>query len=88
MIYVDVSGHMITDGEEEELHLFAEQLGLKRSWYQNLRHPHYDLITRRPYKPNTRLITKAISLGAIMVSSKEIVRISKKKALQNPKDGL
>ena len=29
--------HLFTDGSEEELHVFAEKLGLKRAWFQ--RHP-------------------------------------------------
>jgi len=48
----------------EELHSFAERLGMKRAWFQN--HPvvqHYDLVpTRRMY---------AVCLGAIELSTKE-----------------
>lgn len=49
--------HMTTDGDLEELHQFAERLGLKRQHFQN--HyllPHYDLTPRK------RLL--ALTLGA------------------------
>jgi len=37
--------HMWTDGPIEELHEFADKLGLKRSWFQNKkRFPHYDVV--------------------------------------------
>lgn len=41
------SCHMFTDGEIEELHLFAEKIGMKRAWFQNNRIPHYDLTPQR-----------------------------------------
>jgi hypothetical protein len=74
-IYVDTtrqypSGlwcHMATDGSIEELHRFAERMGLSRSRLQHHRLvPHYDL---RPL-----LRERAIALGAIEVSSKELLR--------------
>ncbi len=74
-IYVDAirqypSGlwcHMATDGPIEELHRFAERMGLSRSRLQHHRLvPHYDL------RPLGR--ERAIALGAIEVSSKELLR--------------
>ena len=74
-IYVDTirhypSGlwcHMATDGSIEELQRFAEKIGLCRSWLQHHRLvPHYDL---RPLGREW-----AIALGAIEVSSKELLR--------------
>ncbi len=50
------SCHLTTDGDLEELHTFAERLGLRRKWFQDGRHPHYDLTYTK------RLI--AIRLGA------------------------
>lgn len=41
------SCHLFTDGEIEELHLFAEKIGMKRAWFQNHRIPHYDLTPQR-----------------------------------------
>ena len=50
--------HMWTDGSDlEELHAFAEKIGLKREYFQNKpRFPHYDVI------PRTR--RKALKNGA------------------------
>ena len=42
------SCHMWTDGEIEELHQFAERIGMRRAWFQ--KHPtlpHYDLTPSR-----------------------------------------
>lgn len=54
----------------EELHPFAETIGLKREWFQEFSgvnyHPHYDLTTMR-------MIQKAIRAGAEQVSPKVIV---------------
>jgi hypothetical protein len=41
----------------KELHTFAKQLGLKRSWFQGPERPHYDL-----NEPKRKL---AVRLGAI-----------------------
>ncbi len=74
-IYVDTirhypSGpwcHMATDGPLEELQGFAERMGLSRSRLQHHRLvPHYDL------RPSGR--ERAIALGASEVSSKELLR--------------
>jgi hypothetical protein len=56
------------------LHIMADFIGLKRCWFDaNPKHPHYDYPkTKRQY-----YLTKAINLGAIMVTSKELVRIYK-----------
>ena len=56
MIYTD-GVHLITDGDLEELHSFARLLGLKREWFQDKRHPHYDL-----FGP---LAQRALKLGAL-----------------------
>ena len=56
---------MFTDSPNiEELHVFAEQIGMKRSWFQTHRiAPHYDLTgTRRAV---------AVGLGAIEVGRRE-----------------
>ena len=73
MICIDKTGHLTAD-TLNELHLFAESIGIKRGWFHNPRgknHPHYDLVTE-----NKR--NKALSNGAKLVSSKDIVKISKK----------
>lgn len=58
---------MVSDLSEDELHEFATRLGLKRSWFQGRpKHTaHYDIT------PSKR--TLAISLGAVEVSSRELV---------------
>jgi hypothetical protein len=49
--------HMWTDGTAEELHVFAEDIGLLRRWFQDKANfPHYDIT------PSKR--TLALSKGA------------------------
>lgn len=57
----------LTADTKEELHAFAERLGLKRSWFQD--HPrlwHYDVVDRNR--------KRAIALGAQSVSVYDLVR--------------
>lgn len=49
----------------EELHEFAFKVGLKREWFQDHRHPHYDITTKR-------MLGKVIKEGAILVPTREI----------------
>lgn len=58
------SCHMFTDSLNlEDLHRFAEQIGLRRDWFQPHRvAPHYDLT------PSRR--ANAVALGAIEVDRK------------------
>lgn len=73
MIYIDKAGHLISDKSEDELHIFAKKLGLKKEWFQNNpKHPHYDVTTNR-------MRNKAIDIGAILINSKEIVKIFKRR---------
>lgn len=75
MIYIDKKGkngwsHLISN-DIEELHEFAEKIGLKRIWFQNKpKKPHYDVkgVVRK----------KAIENGAIEVSTKELIIILNK----------
>lgn len=58
--------HLVSDTSEDELHAFAKRLGLRRSWFQGgTKNAHYDVT------PTVR--TKAIKLGAIAVTSRELV---------------
>jgi hypothetical protein len=60
--------HMITDGDLEELHQFAMQLGIHPRRFQNHpRHPHYDL------RPDSRAL--AVALGAVEIGTREMGRI-------------
>lgn len=59
--------HMITDGNLEELHKFAQSIGLKREWFQRNAVPHYDLT------PSKRAL--AVRKGAVEKGSKELTPI-------------
>lgn len=59
------SCHLVSDESLDELHAFAEQLGLKRQWFQDKRIPHYDLT------PSKRRL--AIQNGATEVTDKEFM---------------
>lgn len=60
------SCHMFADGNLEELHAFANKIGLKREWLHDSRHPHYDLT------PSKRKL--AVEFGAIEITTKEWLR--------------
>jgi len=69
VIYVDdykgrfgrmIMCHMMSDTSLEELHTFADHLGLKREWFQQGSAPHYDL------SQGKRAL--AVKLGAVEVS--------------------
>ncbi len=59
-------GHLVSDASIEELHEFAVGLGLRREWFQVKSVPHYDL--------TGKVYNLALERGAILVSSREIVR--------------
>lgn len=52
------SCHLFADSLEE-LHAFAESIGMKREWFQNTKLPHYDLTEARR--------KKAVAKGAVEV---------------------
>lgn len=59
----DGSCHLTTDGSIDELHAFAQRIGLKREWFQD--HglvPHYDL--------TPRMRERALQTGARFVPAK------------------
>lgn len=59
--------HLATDGALDELHAFADAMGIPRvAFHAHPRHPHYDLT------PDRR--AQAVAMGAREVSSKELVR--------------
>lgn len=62
----DLWCHMVTDGHIDELHQFAEKIGLRRERFQNKPgHPHYDL------RPEKRAL--AVQLGAKEATSFELL---------------
>ena len=58
--------HLLADSVEE-LHSFAQRIGVKRRWFQNHRHPHYDLsVTKRRLAVNhgaTQSTTRELLMG-------------------------
>ena len=74
MVYVDnaripfrrmVMSHMIAD-TPDELHAMASSIGLWRRWFQDTRHPHYDVsLSRRQ---------EAIKRGAVPLSYRDFGR--------------
>ena len=78
-VYVDDAG-VLKDGRKwyhlaadtvEELHAFAERIGLKPEWFQEKNYPHYD-VTK--YKRN-----QALREGARYVSTRVLLRVLQKK---------
>ena len=59
--------HLIAD-TEEELHQMADQIGLRRSWFQkkNDQIPHYDLVRSKR--------VKVVRAGAVEISIKQFVK--------------
>ena len=65
--FLNGSCHLTVDGPLDELHVFAERIGLRREWFQNTRGcPHYDLT------PSRR--EAALAAGAVFVSGREQAR--------------
>jgi hypothetical protein len=54
--------HLVSDGSFEELHAFAEQLGIPRRFFQG---DHYDL--------PEHLRARAVELGAVPVATRELI---------------
>jgi hypothetical protein len=54
--------HLVSDESLEELHAFADRLGLRRAWFQG---DHYDV--------PAEVRDEALALGAEAVSSRELV---------------
>ncbi|MEU7058959.1 DUF4031 domain-containing protein [Streptomyces sp. NPDC046197] len=66
--------HLVSDDSYEELHLFAEELGVPRRAFER---DHYDL-------PSDRY-ADAVAAGAVQVSSREVVRLLHASGLRRPK---
>lgn len=80
MIYFDRFGHLISSKSLEELHVFAQKIGLKREWFQNKgKLSHYDLCRRDPetrqFVPSIYMMDKARKAGAKEISPKALCRI-------------
>ena len=58
------SCHLTTDGTLDELHAFAERIGLRRAWFQeHTSAPHYDLTPSKQ--------ARALLAGAVFVPARE-----------------
>ena len=66
--------HLVSDVSYEELHAFAERLGVPRRGFER---DHYDI--------PSELVPVAIELGAVQVQSREIVRRLIAAGLRRPK---
>ncbi len=59
--------HLWTNGDIEELHIFAEAIGLKREWFQPHHiFDHYDIV------PSRR--DRALRAGAVFITTREFLR--------------
>lgn len=62
--------HLVADSLEE-LHRFADQIGLRREWFQaSASYPHYDLTMWRRQR--------ALVFGALVGERRQIIRCAKK----------
>lgn len=67
-VYLDTMGHLRAD-TPDELHAFAQQIGLRREWYQDRpRLWHYDITTASKQR-------RAIRAGAVLVDPRFIVTV-------------
>ncbi|GHH03570.1 DUF4031 domain-containing protein [Streptomyces rubradiris] len=66
--------HLVSDASYDELHAFADRLGLPRRAFDN---DHYDLPEHR--------YADAVAAGAVQVSSREVVRLLRESGLRRPK---
>lgn len=63
--------HMYSDSGLDDLHQFAQAIGLRRSWFQDKPHfPHYDL------SPKLRAV--AVRNGAVSITTTEMVNLKRK----------
>ncbi len=58
------SCHMAAD-TLDELHAFARRIGLRRTWFQDGKYPHYDLTARRR--------EAAIAAGAVELDARSFI---------------
>ena len=66
--------HLVSDASHAELHAFASDLGLRRSWFQG---DHYDV--------PADVREHAVRLGAEVVSSRELVLRLRAAGLRKPR---
>lgn len=59
--------HLASTASEQELHRFAQAIGLKREWFQPGDLPHYDMLS-------DSVCRRAAARGLTVVDTKELVR--------------
>lgn len=57
--------HLVSDQNEQELHDFAQKIGLKKSYFQPRSYPHYDV--------TTTVRERALQQGATACSYMEVL---------------
>ena len=70
MAEILTDGVHLVCGELNALHAFARRMGFRRGWFQDGRHPHYDLTTHRAFN-------RAITAGARLASRHEILEATR-----------
>lgn len=89
MIYTDTT-HLISSESIEELHEFAEQIGLNRCYFEGVRkgHPHYDLKNKNGdilfNKKGESYIESAIRWGAIVVKTRVLIETNEIRKRMGP----
>ncbi len=69
----------LTADNEQELHTFAAKLGLRRAWFQDKSHPHYDLTANKR--------RQAVTLGAKEISHVELSALVKATRERKEREG-
>jgi len=59
--------YLMSDESRQELHRFAQYIGLKRDWFQNKEIPHYEFKSRR-------MRNRALRAGAKFVTTRELIQ--------------
>lgn len=78
--------HMFSDASDEELHAFAERLGLRRSYFQKADDP---IQLRRHYDVTENIRVKALALGAKAITWRDAGRMRNAEVdrLRTPRSG-
>ena len=65
--------HLVAD-DIDELHAFAESIGLKRRWFQPTSMPHYDMVGRKR--------AEAVKKGAVEIGREKLVELLRKQRVK------
>lgn len=70
----DTVSHLFCDGDLDELHGFAEDLGLRRSWFQPSDRPDLKPFQRAHYDLTPRVRKMALKKGAMKAGRDDVAR--------------